>query len=153
MRILILLVLLLGGCGIKKPPVSQGIVFVFKTPQVRFSGTGFLYRSHDVALEGYGGGDGVFRLTLSDRVCINGRCMDFEEFNRRFLSPCYPDDLLKRVLLARPLSEDGLKKTKDGFVQRLRSGCFDIVYSISGSKILFKDHKNHIFIKVRSVDG
>ena len=135
----------------KKPSLSQSVVLTLKSPALRYSGAGFLYREKErVLYEAYEGA-AAFRLSLSDRVCLNGRCISYEEFNRKFLSPCYPKELIKRVLLARPIKS--LKEDKEGFVERLKSSCFDIVYSIRGDQVRFVDRKNHILIKVRRIDG
>lgn len=152
MRYLIIILLLLGGCTVKKPSHSQSVALTIKAPSLRYSGAGFLYRDDGVLFEAYEG-RAAFRLGIRDRVCLDGRCLSFEEFNRRFLVPCYPADLIKRVLLAKPLVDEGLKKTENGFLQRLRTSCFDIVYSISGDTIYFKDKKNNILIKIRRLDG
>ena len=152
MRIFVMaLLLLFAGCAVKKPLHSQSVVLTVKTPKLRYSGAGFLYRGKDALFEAYEG-EAAFALKVGDRVCMSGRCLSFEEFNRRFLVSCYPRDLLKRVLLAKPLPST-LEKTENGFLQRWKTSCFDIVYSINGDNVSFKDKKNKIVIKVRRIDG
>ncbi|NPA03782.1 MAG: hypothetical protein GXO61_02865 [Epsilonproteobacteria bacterium] len=151
----ILALFLLAGCGAKQPKRSQAVVVVFKTPKIKFSGSGFLYHDKNkILLEGYQFSNPVFKLSLTNRVCINKECLSFESFNNRFLSPHYPKFLLKNILSRKPIfNKEGFRRERNGFSQEVYSNNFDIIYEVDGRETYFRDKKNHILIKVRSIDG
>ena len=152
---LILMVLLFVGCSIKQPIMSTPVAFVFKTQKIRISATGFLKKEHkSLLLQGYLAGHALFVLRVGKRVCMNGKCMSYAQFNRNFLSPSYPAMMIKNILAKKPLFEgENLIKRVDGFIQSFTNSSFDIIYKVSIKKVYFKDRKNHILIKIKEIDG
>jgi hypothetical protein len=149
----LLLALFLAGCALKQPQVKP-VVAIIKLPRTSLSATGFLKRRGEAAtLELYSGGQAVGTLVVAKRVCFNGRCMAARKFVNTYLNPRYPDTILKNILLARPIFKSkNLKKTKNGFLQRIRTEDLDIIYKVD-KNIYFKDTKNKILIKIKELDG
>ena len=86
-------------------------------------------------------------------VCVEGEgCMRKSTFNEQYLSPAYPDDLLKNVFLGQPIfNGKNLLKTDLGFVQVIQASGVDIVYKVELDQIYFKDKSNAILIKVKDI--
>ena len=147
---LLVILLLFSGCAIKRPTISQPVAFVFKTPNLKIAATGFLYKNAHIKLQGYSGANPIFTLLLTKRVCINSRCMSYESFNKLVLSPTYPPQLIRNILLAKPIfNGKNLQKSQRGFEQRVDS----ILYRVKDRVVYFKDKKNAILIKIKELDG
>ena len=147
---LLVILLLFSGCAIKRPTISQPVAFVFKTPNLKIAATGFLYKNSHIKLQGYSGANPIFTLLLTKRVCINDRCMSYESFNKLVLSPTYPPQLIRNILLAKPIfNGKNLQKSQRGFEQRVDS----ILYRVKDRVVYFKDKKNAILIKIKELDG
>ena len=74
-------------------------------------------------------------------------------FNKEFLYSAYPDDLLQNVILGRSIYDAKNRvKTENGFEQKIEDSDVNIIYRVSSQGIYFKDKKNHILFKIRSVE-
>ncbi len=147
--------LLFASCALKQPTLQKPVLIVWKTPQFRFYDQGFLRRDKkSVELVVYEAGKALFSLRLGKRVCIKKRgCFRYEMFNKKFLSPFYPPSLIRDILLKRAIfSKENLHKTKEGFIQKISSIHYDIIYKITDTQIYFKDRKNGILIKIKEID-
>jgi len=149
-----LLILLLGGCFGERAAVPQeGVFVVWKTPTMKYADQGFLYHEKEkLRLEIYASGQAVMRLTVTPtQVCSGALCMNQKEFNLRYLSPHYPEGLLKAVLSGRPIfGGAGLEKKEEGFTQKLeKKGFYAIDYSVLNGSVVFRDTINNILIKIR----
>ncbi len=152
MKYLLIVFLLFYGC-VKKPVKSLPVYVSVKCPNLRFSDSGFLRYNGHVALQVYSAGSALMELKISNRVCVNGRCMSKESFNEKFLSPYYPKTLLEDILRRRPIfGGENLKRTEDGFIQRIKSPHLDIIYKVNSKEVYFKDRKNAILIKIKELD-
>ena len=145
--------LFLAGCTIKQPQ-TKPVAAIIKLPNMALSATGFLKRRGEgVELELYSGAQAIGSLVVAKRICFNGQCMAARKFTDIYLSPHYPDTILKNILLARPIfGGKNLRKTEDGFLQRIQTEDLDIIYKIDRA-IYFKDRKNHILIKIKELNG
>ena len=151
---LLVILLLFSGCAIKRPTISQPVAFVFKTPNLKIAATGFLYKNAHIKLQGYSGANPIFTLLLTKRVCINDRCMSYKNFNQHFLSPAYPEKIVRNILLGRPIFHgQNLQKSALGFSQEIVGDSFAIIYRVEKKKIYFKDRRNVILIKIKELDG
>ncbi len=140
--------LLLGGCAMKKPEVSEAYLVVFKTPKWRFADTGYIRTGDKVAeLEVFEAGHRVLRLQIENQVCVEGEgCLSKSEFNSQYLSSEYPSDLLYHLLRGEPIYDgEQLVRGDAGYEQ----GFDGIVYRVGGKEIYFKDRKRGIMIKFK----
>ncbi len=147
---LLVILLLFSGCAIKHPTISQPIAFVFKTPTLKIAATGFLYKNSYIKLQGYSGAHPIFTLLLTKRVCINGKCMSYEHFNKLILVPNYPPKIIRHILEGRAIfNGQNLQKTKKGFMQKIDA----IIYRVEPREIYFKDRADKILIKIKELNG
>jgi hypothetical protein len=139
---------LLGGCAMKKPGVSEAYLVVLKTPKWRFADTGYVRTGDKVAeLEVFEAGQRVLRLQIENLVCVETQgCLSKSEFNSRYLSPDYPDDLLYHLLRGEPIFEGKHLVRGDAGYEQVFGG---IVYRVGGKEIYFKDCERGIMIKLR----
>jgi len=147
---------LLGGCALKEPVKSKAALVVLHTPSMRYAQTGFIRQKGErVELWLYSMATSPLVIRIGESICLEGSgCMGKEAFNARFLSPSYPENLLKNILLGRPIFGGmGMERREDGFRQRIFSDDLDIIYRVSPKKIYFKDRKNDILIKIKELDG
>ncbi len=133
---------------------SNPYKIILKTKKFAFSDTGFLNKYDNlIDLEVFTMGKPVLDLRVSldeDDVCVDQLCNTKEGFNKTFLSASYPDDLIEKVLLKKPiLGGKNLKKTTNGFMQKIMTKNYSIKYKIWPGHIYFKDQKNGIFIKLK----
>ncbi len=127
-----------------------------KTKKFAFSDTGFLNRYDNlINLQIFTMGkltlDMVVRLN-DDEICVGSLCNTKHGFNQTFLNGAYPDTLVENVLQSKPiLKGKNLKRTANGFLQKIRSKEYIIKYKIWPGNIYFKDVKNGIIIRLRKL--
>ena len=125
-----------------------------KTKKFAFSDTGFLnIYDNLINLQVFTMGkptlDLVVRLN-EDEICVGSLCNTKHGFNQTFLSGAYPDTLVENVLQRRPiLGGKNLKKTSNGFLQKIETKAYLIKYKIWPGNIYFKDAKNGIIMILR----
>ncbi len=132
---------------------SKSYVTTLKTKKFAFSDAGFM-RNQDgvIDLQILAVGKPLLKLKISDDVCVDHFCRTKEEFNQNYLSETYPRDFINNVLTSQPIfSGKNMKKTSNGFMQRIISPDYNIKYKISPGSIYFKDLKNGIIIKLREL--
>ena len=140
--------LLLGGCAMHKPAVSEPYVVVFKTPKWRFADTGYIRTGDGVAeLEVFEAGQRILRLQVENLVCVEGEgCLSKAKFNAKYLSAAYPDDLFYELLRGEPIMDKtNFVRTDEGFEQRIGG----ILYRVTAEEIYFKDALQGILIKFK----
>jgi hypothetical protein len=143
--------LMLGGCAMQKPALSQSYVVVFKTPQWRFADTGYIRKGDGVAeLEVFEAGQRILRLQVENLVCVEGEgCLSKSAFNEKYLSAAYPDDLFYHLLRGEAILDgEALVHTDEGFEQRIGG----IFYRVTAQQIYFKDFERGILIKFKKLD-
>jgi hypothetical protein len=155
MRYLLVAILLIfiTGCSVKKIEKNSKMV-VFKTKNIRFSDLAYIGKDDNgVEIDLYVVGKAFKKIAIDSMICIEGEgCMRKSSFNEEYLSPEYPDDLLKNVFLGEPIFDrKNLLKTDLGFVQVIQASGVDIVYKVELDQIYFKDRTNKILIKIKDV--
>ena len=145
--------LLLGGCALKKYTLNEAKIIIFKTPQFRFADTGYIRQNKDaLRLELYSGGVPVKRFDINTLICVDEGCMGKSRFNAEYLSSDYPDDFLLHVSRGVPIFEGmNLSKIPEGFEQRLHVNNAEIFYRVTDKEIYFKDNKNRILIWIKNL--
>lgn len=143
--------LLLGGCAMQRPELSQAYVVVFKTPKWRFADTGYIRTGDHLAeLEVFEAGQRILRLQIEALVCVEGEgCITKAAFNEEYLNSAYPDNLLYHLLRGEPIVDaKALVRTDAGFEQRFEG----ITYRVSPEEIYFKDALRGILIKFKKLN-
>jgi len=151
----ILWVSLFLGCAPKSYEINESRLIIIKTPKLKFADLGYIRKNADeVRADLFVAGTLVQSIEIKTLVCVNEGCVSKSSFNEEYLNASYPDDLMLNVLLAQPIFEKAsMKKTKEGFIQELKSSEYNIIYKIENGNIYFKDRKNRILIKIRKVVG
>jgi len=137
--------------AIMDPSISQSYVTTLKTKKFAFSDAGFMREENGVIdLQILAAGKPLVTLKIGDDICVDHFCRTKREFNYEYLSPAYPDDLINNVLTRKPIMGGKyLRKTTNGFMQRITTADYDIKYKTTPGSIYFKDLKNNLIIKLR----
>ncbi len=132
---------------------SRAYVTTLKTKKFSFSDAGFMRNENGVIdLQILALGKPLLKLKISDDICVDHHCRTKQEFNANYLSPDYPYDLINNVLTSQPIfSGENMKKTSNGFMQKIKSPLYDIKYKIAPGSVYFKDMQNGIIIKLREL--
>ncbi len=134
---------------------SKSYKVTMKTKKFAFSDTGFLVKTSDMLhLNVLAMGSPVLDLKVkkTDDICVGSLCNTKHGFNQSFLVGDYPDDMIENVLASKPIfGGKNLKKTKNGFVQKIETKNYKIKYQISRDNIYFKDKQNKIIIKLKEL--
>lgn len=156
MRIVVVLVLgfVFFGCSVKVNYTQSGAyAFVIKNSKIAIADTGFIKHSaKQINLQIYKASESILELDIRENACINGVCLQKEEFNRRFFSFRHYPELMEDILRKEPLYEGkNLVKTKSGFEQTIKTDDFDILYEVTEETSYFKDRKNGVLLKLKSL--
>ncbi len=114
------LIIVLTGCSIKQPTLSQSAIIIFKTPVMKFYDKGFVtHYDKYIHLQVLNVGKVVLDLEIyKNKICEGTfQCMSAKEFNIKYLNKDYNKDFMFNLF------------KKD--------------------KVYFKDKKNNILIKVK----
>ncbi len=132
---------------------SKSYVTTLKTKKFSFSDAGFMKNENGIIdLQILALGKPLLKLKISEDVCVDHFCRTKQEFNANYLSADYPYELINNVLSSQPIfGGENMKKTSNGFLQRIKSPLYDIKYKISPGSIYFKDLQNKIIIKLREL--
>ena len=146
-------VLLFFGCSTKHLNEKESWVVLIKSPKLKFNDIGYILHNDDmVELQLYSAGNAIEKFSLNHLVCTQSGCMRKSSFNAEYLSSAYDDDLLKDMLLHRPIFDGkNLQKDKNGFEQHIVSDAYDITYRVTPDTLYFKDTKNRILFKLRKI--
>ncbi len=147
--------LFIGGCAPKHYEISTPKLIVLKTPKLKFADTGYIRSSGEsVQAELFTAGVAVEKISIDDQVCITAGCMSEEAFVREYLSPEYPKDTLRRILLGDPIF-NGINISEQcggARTQYIRNEKSDIVYRLKPDMTYFKDRTNGVIIKISDLD-
>ena len=156
MRLFFLFVtaLLFFGCSTKQPPQKESWIVTIRSPKLKFNDIGYILHNDDtVELQLYEAGNTVESFSINHLVCTDSGCMRKSSFNAEYLSSAYDDDLLKDILMHRPIfGGKNLQRDKNGFEQHIVSSAYDITYRVTPDTLYFKDTKNRILFKLRKVE-
>lgn len=140
------------GCASKQYQKSEQIILTLKTPPLKFSDQAYLRKdATSVELELFSAGVAVEKFNIENDICVNAGCISKNEFNAKYLSPFYEEDVLKKILLGRPLFDgENLVETSNGFEQIINKPFkYSIIYKVNQKSIYFKDKRRHLLIKIK----
>jgi len=147
-----MLSIILCGCSVKHNiRSSEPYLITIKTPQMAFSDTGFLNQGDNYTqLQIFSAGSVLLNLEMSERVCLDGSCLDKLSFNKRFFGTEHYENILSDIVYKKPLF-DGVNhlQTATGFSQEIDSKEASIVYKVEGDTRFFKDTKNGVLIRLK----
>lgn len=149
-----LFALLVGGCAEKHYTFNEPRLITLKTPKLKYSDMGYLRREGDsVELELFAAGSAVEKITIDKQVCVSSGCMDEAKFVREYLSPDYPADTMRNILLEREIfSGKGFGEMCNGTrYQYIRNDDIDIVYRRKPNEIYFRDRLNALTIQIKAI--
>jgi hypothetical protein len=150
-----ILVGLFWGCSSVSPsPVPQKSLFVvWKSPSLKYADQGFLYmKPKKLKLEVYASGQPALNISiLPSQICTGPLCMSKKSFNAKYLSKYYPENTLESILTAKPIfGGKNLKKSSNGFIQKIKSSHYNITYKVTDSSVEFIDRASNIIIKIKN---
>ena len=152
--LLIIMILTLTGCVIKKPMQQNSAFITIKTPEIRYADMGFVNKYTDsLKVQIYSNAQPIVSLDMyKERICMSlFECMSKSDFYRKVFHVSYPDDTLEHIFSSKPIFGGlNLIKTSNGFTQNItKPGQYSISYEISDDKVSFHDKINQIIIKVQ----
>ncbi|MDF1882152.1 hypothetical protein JHD50_12730 [Sulfurimonas sp. MAG313] len=141
------------ACAPKTYKHNEARFIFLKTPQIKFADLGYIRHTKDeVKVELFSVGQLVQSIEINTLICVDEGCISKSSFNEDYLCKYYPDNLLRNVLLGKPIfSKVSLQRTKTGFIQKLKSDRYNIVYKVDNKNISFKDKQNHFLIKIETI--
>lgn len=146
---------ILSGCAAKSYKVNESRLIILKTPKIKYADLGYIRSNEDeVRADLFIAGNLIQSLEVDTLVCVNEGCLSKSAFNKDYLHPSYPDELIVNVLLGRPIFDrTSLQKTQRGFMQELKSADYNVIYKVEDGDISFKDRQNKLIIKILKVKG
>lgn len=152
--LLVLIVLVLGGCAVKDYERTQTKIITMKSPKIKFSDAGYLRNSDEsVELELFMAGVCIEKIAVNRLICTSAGCMSKSGFNQDYLNEAYPSDIMQNLLLGRPIYEGmNLIRTPGGFEQRISDESVDIIYRVGDGEVYFKDIRNSILFKMKDIN-
>lgn len=150
-----LIALIIGGCAQKHYEISKPKLIVLKIPKIKFADTGYIRSSGEsVEAELFTAGVAVEKIVIDDKVCVSAGCMSEEAFVRDYLSPEYPKDILRRILLGEPIynGQNTSEQCSGIRTQYIRNDKTDIVYRLRPDETYFKDRMSGIIIKISDIE-
>ncbi len=146
--------ILLLGCARVELEEAKPIFMLIKSPSLNYADAGFLYigkKRYKVQI--YSSANAISSLEVTPKsVCIKGTgCLGYKEFQKRFFSYGYNDNILYAIFSAsRIFDGKNLTKKSNGFTQKItHTPNYDIEYSVLNNQRTFRDRINHILIKVK----
>ncbi len=135
---------------------SKPYKITLKTKKFAFSDTGFFNRyEKSIELQVFTMGKLALDLKISlneDDICVDQLCNTKHGFNQTFLTGEYPDKLVENVLQSKPIfGGKHLRKTTNGFMQKIITDSYAIKYKVWPGNVYFKDSVNHIMIKLKKL--
>lgn len=153
--LLVFVTFLFFGCSLKHYTHQTSRIVLIKSPKLKYNDIGYIQFDDDgaIKLQLYSAGAAVESFTIDKKICIDKGCMSKRDFNAEYFVASYDEDILKEILLQRAIfGGRNLTKTQNGFEQHIRSKDYDIVYRVQkGTEVFFKDRKNKIIIKLKTV--
>ncbi len=141
------------GCSLKNYTHQRSAIVLIKSPKLRYNDIGYIRHDDDdaVELQLYSAGAAVEKFYIEEKICIDEGCIDKSDFNAKYLNASYDKDILREILLHRPIfGGKNMEKTAQGFEQRLKTDKYDILYRVkNGGEVFFKDRKNGIIVKLK----
>jgi len=154
--IFIIFLLFFGGCALKEVKKANLYIVTIKSKKLKFNDYAVIkrYSNNSIHLKIYNAGNLIEEIKIDSKICTKKGCVNKKEFNKKYFVSYYPDDLLKNVILKKPIfnSKNLIKKDK-GFIQKVyKKNCYDIIYIVNNSEVFFKDKINKILIKIKEIN-
>ena len=153
LHVMIFIALLsLSGCSVKHEiTTSHTYLITIKTPQMALSDTGFLNQGTGYTqLQIFNAGSVLFNLEMNDTICLDGTCLEKEDFNRRFFGTEHYATLMEDIVSKKALYEGKNRVSLPlGFTQKIDLPTAHIEYHVEGDMRYFKDSKNGVLIRLR----
>jgi len=134
---------------------QDSALIVIKSKTLKYADMGFIYVTNQkIKVDIYSTGQALLSIDIyNDSICMGDfKCMSYEQFNSKFLSNNYPLYLFKNIFASNDIfNSKNLIKSKDGYIQEIKSDKYDIKYERVGNKTIFRDIKNNILIKIRKI--
>ncbi|PLY15488.1 MAG: hypothetical protein C0628_02625 [Sulfurimonas sp.] len=152
--ILLIFILFFSACSIKNYKHTQTKIITIKSPKIKFLDVGYVRNSdQSIELELFMAGKSIEKITINHLICTSEGCMGKSGFNKEYLDEAYPEDIMQNMLLSYAIYDGkNLIKTESGFEQHIVDEDVDIVYKVDLYSVYFKDKKNSIIFKMRSID-
>ena len=148
-------VFLASGCAPKAALRTTPAVLTIKSSALRFSETAFIREYEgEYGVQVYSAGRKIHDLRIeADRICLDGNCLDPEAFNRRFLSPAYPEGLVWAFFRGGELPLEGALPSATAGVQKFhKPGRYDALYQNRPGDRLFRDRLNGIVLRIKELE-
>ena len=154
LHVMIFMMFLLSGCATKTPITSSDTYLIsIKNKQIALSDTGFINQGKNYTnVQIFSAGAVLFNLEVQDDVCLDGRCTNKMEFNKRFFEYPHYEAMISDILEMKPLYQGKNKvMIDDGFEQDIDLIDSHISYKVQNKSLYFKDSKNGILIKLKEL--
>lgn len=152
--IILIIAIFFSGCGTKNYDRTQTKIITIKSPKIKYSDAGYLRNSgKSLELELFIAGKSIEKISVNHLICTSEGCKSKSSFNEEYLSASYPQDTMQNMLLSHPIYDgENLKKTKEGFEQKIKNAHVDISYRVDAHGVFFKDRANDIIFNIKDMD-
>lgn len=148
------LLLSISGCSVKQTiQTSTPYLITIKTQEIALLDTGFLNRAkHYTQLQIFSAGNVLFNLEMQDTMCLDGKCFDKLDFNKRFFGAEYYAELMQDIVDKKPLyGGKNQVMNANGFSQEIISDEAKITYKVEGDDWSFKESTKGILIRFKAL--
>ena len=154
--LIIVMILILQGCSKPTYQSQKSALIVIKTSSLKYADMGFIYNNMDnTKVEIYSNGVASLSLDIyKNSICMGDfKCIEPDKFNKKFFVDSYPKSFVNNIFNQRAiLNSQNMIKTPKGFVQKIKNDKYDIEYSLSSKKSIFRDKINNILIKINIME-
>lgn len=154
LSIFFILLFVLSGCSLKqKVNHSKGVFFTIKTPNLKYSDSGFVRKIEDkINIELFSAGIPVLSIYIDKKICLNRICYNKSQFNSQFLGDMHYNNILEDIVLFQPIyNNKNLKHQQNGFTQSLHVKKREIFYKVTQKSVTFRDKEKKVLIKIRKL--
>ncbi len=151
--VLIIFIIFFSACSVKDYEYTKSKIIIIKSPKIKFADLGYVRNTNkSIELELFLAGKSIKKIAINHLICVDEGCMSKGSFNGEYLHSSYPNDLLQHILLGNPIyNGKNIKKTDDGFIQKIETQYVEITYKVNKDVIYFKDKKNNIIFKIKEI--
>ncbi|SHO80357.1 Putative lipoprotein [hydrothermal vent metagenome] len=150
------ILLLITSCSKPTYQSQKSALIVIKTQSLKYADMGFIYNNSDnTKVEIYSNGVASLSLEIyKNSICMGDfKCIEPNKFNNKFFASSYPKSFVTNIFNQRAIfGSKNLIKTSKGFIQKIKSDKYDIEYSLSAKKSIFRDKINNILIKINIME-
>ncbi len=152
--IALILALFFSACSTKNYERTQTKIITIKSPKIKYSDAGYLRNSgKSLELELFVAGKSIEKITINHLICTSEGCKSKSSFNQEYLNGAYPEDTMQNMLLSHPIYGGvNMKKTAEGFEQKIKNAQVDISYRADAHGVFFKDRANDIIFNIKDAD-